>query len=67
MWCKCEASLLSIVSSDFSITFNSNTARFRNGTVSPDRIYSNLTGEKLHTKFCKFILGVHKKPTNFAV
>ena len=48
-------------------TFNSNTARFRNGTVSPDRIYSNLTGEKLHTKFCKFILGVHKKTTNFAV
>ena len=35
-------------------TFNSNTARFRNGTVSPDRIYSNLIGEKLHTKFCKF-------------
>ena len=48
-------------------TFNSNTARFRNGTVSPDRIYSNLIGEKLHTKFCKFILGVHRKPTNFAV
>jgi hypothetical protein len=48
-------------------TFNSNTARFRNGTVSPDRIYSNLTGEKLHNKFCKFILGVHKKTTNFAV
>jgi hypothetical protein len=48
-------------------TFNSNTARFRNGTVSPDRIYSNLIGEKLHTKFCKFILGVHKKTTNFAV
>jgi hypothetical protein len=48
-------------------TFNSNTARFRNGTVSPDRMYSNLIGEKLHTKFCKFILGVHKKTTNFAV
>ena len=47
-------------------TFNSNTARFRNGTLSPDRIYSNLICEKLHTKFCKFILGVHKKATNFA-
>jgi hypothetical protein len=50
--------------------FNSNTARFRNGTFrgSPDRmIYSNLICEKLHTKFCKFILGVHKKNTNFAV
>jgi hypothetical protein len=23
--------------------------------------------QKLHTKFCKFILGVHKKPTNFDV
>jgi hypothetical protein len=42
-------------------TFNSNTARFRNGTVSPDRIYSNLICEKLHTKFCKFILGVHNE------
>ena len=42
-------------------TFNSNTARFRNGTVSPDRFYSNLICEKLHTKFCKFILGVHEK------
>ena len=47
--------------------FNSNTARFRNETLSPYRIYSNLICEKLHTKFCKFILGVHKKPTNFAV
>jgi hypothetical protein len=47
-------------------TFNSNTARFRNGTLSPDRIYSNLICEKLHTKFCKFIFGVHKKATNFA-
>jgi hypothetical protein len=35
--------------------------------LSEDRIYSNLIGEKLHTKFCKYILGVHKKITNFAV
>jgi hypothetical protein len=41
--------------------FNLNTASFRIGTVSPDRIYSNLIGEKLHTKL-KFILSIGESP-----
>ena len=34
--------------------------------ITLDKIYPNLVGEKLHTKFCKHILGVHKKTSNFA-
>jgi hypothetical protein len=45
-------------------SFNPTTARFRNGTITLDKIYQNLKCELLHTKFCKFILGVHKKSTN---
>ena len=48
-------------------SFNPYTAKFRNGSVTLDKIYTNLIGEKMHIKFCKFILGVHSKTTNFAV
>jgi hypothetical protein len=47
--------------------FNPFTSRFRNGNIPIDQIFSNLHCEKLHLKFCKFLLGVHKKSTNFAV
>ena len=47
--------------------FNSFTARFRNTLPSLDKIYSKLKCESLHIRFCKFILGVHSKCTNFAV
>jgi phosphatidate phosphatase PAH1 len=45
-------------------SLNPPTARFRNETITLDKIYQNLKCELLHTKFCKFILGVHKKSTN---
>jgi hypothetical protein len=32
-----------------------------------DNIYSGSLCEKIHLKFCKFILGVHKRTTNIAV
>ena len=48
-------------------SFNPLTSKFRNGIVTLDKIYSNSICEKLHNKFCKYILGVHKKTTNFAV
>jgi len=35
--------------------------------ISFDKIYPNLFADKLHIKFCKFILGVNKKATHFAV
>ena len=41
--------------------FNPFTSRFRNGNIPIDQIFSNLHCEKLHLKFCKIILGVHKK------
>ena len=44
--------------------FNSTTARFINGTITLDKTYQNLKCQLLHTKFCKFILGVHKKSAN---
>lgn len=47
--------------------FNTTTARFRNGVISFDRIFSNICCEKLHVSFCKFILGTHKKTSNLAV
>ena len=40
-------------------SFNPTTARFRNEIITMDKIYQNLKCELLHTKFCKFILGVH--------
>ena len=39
----------------------------RNGNIPIDQIFSKLHCEKLHLKFCKFLLGVHKISTNFAV
>ena len=50
-------------------TFNPFSAKFRNGfeDLCFDQIYSNQKAEILHQKFCKFILGVHKKSVNYAV
>ena len=31
-----------------------------------DSLYQNFHGEKLHTKFCKYVLGVHSKDSNLA-
>jgi hypothetical protein len=39
------------------------TSWFRNGNIPIDQIFSKLHCEKLHLKFCKFLLGVHKKST----
>ncbi len=36
-------------------------------TFDVDNIFKNVQCEKLHIKFSKFILGVHKKSVNFAV
>jgi hypothetical protein len=41
--------------------FNPFNSRFRNGNIPIDQIFSKLHCEKLHLKFCKFLLGVHKK------
>ena len=35
--------------------------------ITLDHIFNNLMCEKLHIKFGKFILGVHRKTTNQAV
>jgi hypothetical protein len=48
-------------------SFNSQTARFRNNSLQLDEIYSKALCEKLHIKFCRYILGVHKKSAKFAV
>ena len=48
-------------------SFNTNTPKFRNGPLDFDKVYNKLVSDKLHVKFCKQILGVHKKTTNFAV
>lgn len=47
--------------------FNPFTSKFRNGKISLDKIYEKSPAEKLHLKFCKYILGVHPKATNIAV
>ena len=47
-------------------TFNTFTSKFRNKNPSIEEIYAKIPSEKLHIKFCKLILGVHKKSTNFA-
>ena len=43
------------------------TARFRNESIPLDTVYSKIECEKLHITFCKRVLGVHIKSTNFAV
>ena len=48
-------------------TFNPFSARFRNGTLPFEKIYSSLKCERLHIKFCKLVLGVHKKSMNFGI
>lgn len=47
--------------------FNPNAARFKKEDMTIDQIHLNLLSEKLHIKFCKYILGVNKKATNLAV
>ena len=47
--------------------FNSHKARFKKDDLPIDQIHLNLLCEKLHIKFSKFVLGVNKKATNFAV
>ena len=46
--------------------FNPTSAKFRNG-ISFDKIFNDIEPEKLHLKFAKFVLGVHRKSFNFAV
>ena len=48
------------------IFFYPKKAKFRN-EINLEKIYKNLEPEKLHLKFLKYILGVHKKSSNFAV
>ncbi|XP_071132876.1 uncharacterized protein [Mytilus edulis] len=47
--------------------FNSLSSKCKKEDISFEKLYSGLPCEKLHIKFCKFILGVHKKTTNAAV
>ena len=47
-------------------TFNPTSAKFRNG-ISFDKIFNNIEPENFHFKFAKFVLGVHRKRSNFAV
>ena len=46
-------------------TFNIKTKRYKNNG-SPEYLYEELIGEKLHTKLCKILLGVHQKASNIA-
>jgi hypothetical protein len=49
-------------------SFNTQTSKFKNDRqITLDYIFNNLMCEKLHIKFGKFILGVHRKTTNQAV
>ena len=47
--------------------FNTTTSRFRNGPIALDELFSKSLCEKLHYKFCRFLLGVNNKSTKFAV
>ena len=46
--------------------FNPASAKFRNG-ISLNKNFNNIEPDELHIKFAKFILGVNRKSTNFAV
>ena len=49
-------------------SFNVNNQKIRSpnpGDLNLDLCYKNLPCEQLHMKFCKFILGVHRKSVNF--
>ena len=49
-------------------SFNTQTAKCKNDRqITLDHIFDKLMCEKLHIKFGKFILGVHRKTTNQAV
>ena len=41
--------------------FNPFTSKFRNTLLNFSRTFDKLLAEKLHQKFCKYILGVHSK------
>ena len=45
---------------------NPSSPRLRNN-VSMDKIYKDIEPDKLNTKFCKLVLGVNGKSSNFAV
>ena len=45
---------------------NPSSPRLRNN-VSMDKIYKDIEPDKLNTKFCKLVLGVNRKSSNFAV
>lgn len=53
--------------SDIWGMFNPFTMKCKKENPSFDNIYSGSLCEKIHLKFCKFILGVHKRTTNIAV
>lgn len=46
--------------------YNPTSSKFRNG-ISFEKMYKTIEPEKLHVKFSKFVLGVNRKSTNFAV
>lgn len=56
-----------LYSSEIWGCFNPFTKKAHSSNCSIERVYSNLLCEKLHPKFCKSILGLHKSTTNFAV
>ena len=53
--------------SDIWGMFNPFIMKCKKENPSFDNIYSGSLCEKIHLKFCKFILGVHKRTTNIAV
>lgn len=60
--------LIPLYGSEIWSSFNPLIAKFRYGNqlICMDKMYSNLTCEKLHSKFCKFILVGTNKNTNCA-
>ena len=53
--------------SDIGGMFNPFTMKCKKENPFLDNIYSGSLCEKIHLKFCKLILGVHKRTTNIAV
>ena len=47
-------------------SFNLKSSKYRNG-ITLEKIFSKSLAERLQLKFYKFILGVHRKSSNFAV
>ena len=58
---------LLLYSSEIWGYFNPFSRKSTSSGGSVDKIYSNQLCDKLHIKFCKSILGVHKSATNVAV